>query len=521
MTKTMTKKMKSTSTSKSKSKQLKKKYLIALQQQLQQHKLFKELSDSFNFKGYGLSFNKSFLHRQACGIVFRLPLTSHFDFFEMRPWLPIFTSTFGLYFPSLFAFLFPLHVLQLRQHEHQHERQHEHQRQNQHQHQRLPVSMSMLMPRGTFSINASLPVALLKYVLLTLWDQIQFGFTLIWYFISKTIVVDILGILILSNVGKILGFGSKTSSGSGSGNGIDNEDGNEDGEQGKIRYDAQGEPIDSSNNSNNNNNNNNNNFVASSLKLFKDYPQAPTKRKIQYSTRISDRVGISITFIWQFDTAEENGGSGTRLLLPTRPKVKCTWFHSYLPTMEHIGDVTTQNVNAVMNHPFVMKLRNDDPTNTQTQTSKPKPKQKPKPKPKKTRDVSKEVKEWLRQKVGSLGVTWGGFFTSEPPFYSCSATLSLSGFYYGGQSLKKLYEYAAAGASTCTAVPQKIFSSAVGGIVTPVSKSKSRSMTTGTATATTTTTKVDRNKREKHLKDILQESDDLECEIIDVKVKAS
>ncbi len=343
-------------------------------------KIFKELGDSYNFKGYGVSLNKSMLNRQTCGIILRLPLTSHFDFFEMRPWLPLLTSSCSFHYPLM---------------------------------------------RGTLSINASLPVALFKYIVLTLWDQTKFAFTLIWYLIAKTIVIDILGILILSNIAKILGFGTKNL-----------------GQHEKIRYDARGEPIESKN-------------VITSLKIFQDYPKAPLKRDIQYSTRISERLGVSLS--WHF--TDENG-----------PNIRWTWFHSYLPTIEHIGDVS-QN----MIYPFVKNKKKQHPP----------------------LDASK-VKEWLRQKIGSFGLTWGGF-APERPFYFCSTTLSLSGFYYGGQSLKKLYT-----------APQRLFSSAD----SPITKQK-------TSSPSRMTSKVDRNKREKHFQEIIQDSDDLECEIIDVKVSAS
>lgn len=336
-------------------------------------KIFKELGDSFNFKGYGLSLNKSILDRQTCGIILRLPLTAHFDFFEMRPWLPLLTSTCSLHFPL----------------------------------------------KGTLSVNASLPVALLKYIALTFWDQAKFGFTVIWYLITKTIVIDILGVLILSNIAKALGFGTKKI----------NEDE-------KIRYDARGEPIGKRS-------------IVASLKIFQDYPQAPLKRNVKYSSKITDRLGVSLS--WQFN--DEKG-----------PKVKLTWFHSYLPTIEHLGDLTQNMIN-----PFVKEI-------------KPAP-----------LDFS-QLKKWLRQKVGSFGLIWGGF-ASEPPFYFCSTTLSLSGFYYGGQSLKKLYT-----------IPQKLLFS-----TDPVTNKKS----------STRMTKVDKSKREKHFQDIIEESDDLECEIIDMKVSAS
>lgn len=338
-------------------------------------KIFKELKDSFNFKGYGLAFYKSMLNRQGCGVVLRLPLTVHFDFFETRPWLPMLTTTGAFYFPF----------------------------------------------RGAFSLNASLPVAFLRFIVLALLDQIKFGITLMWYLITKTIMVDIIGIFILSNIGKMLGFGTK---------------GKNDSES--IQYDKKGNVIEKKNS------------FLSKLKIFQDYPVAPLKRDVRYSSRTSERLGLSVT--WQ--VTEEQG-----------IEFKWSWWLCVLPTIEYIGEMSQQLVS-----PFVQKKLHT-PSNGQLIT----------------------VNEWLRRKVGSFGFVWGGF-KPEPPFYSsCSAALSLSGFYYGEESLRKL-----------SSVPGKIFSSS--------NKSRPKS---------STRIKRTDKKREKNLQDIMTDSEDSECEIIDVKVSAS
>jgi hypothetical protein len=45
---------------------------------------------------------------------------------------------------------------------------------------------------------------------------------------------------------------------------------------------------------------------------------------------------------------------------------------------------------------------------------------------------------WLRRKTGSIGISWGGF-TPEFPYYSLSTAFSLSGCYYRGDFIKKLF----------------------------------------------------------------------------------
>ena len=336
-------------------------------------KMIKAIRDSFNFKGYGLSCQKSMFDRQSCGIILRLPLTIHFDFFETRPWLPLLTSTCALHFPF----------------------------------------------KGTFSINASLPVALLKYMFLTLWDQIKFGFTLVWYVITKTIIIDIIGVLLLSNLGKMLGFGKK-----------DTELSN------KIKYNHKGEIIE------------NKAKILPAIKLFQNYPALPLKRNLRYSSSISERVGVSLT--WQCSTEK-----GVQL--------KCSWWHSILPTIEHIGDVSKSAIK-----PFI-EMNSQMNSNAQLIM----------------------INEWLRRKVGSFGLTWGRFTEQQQSFYSCNAMLSLSGFYYGTESMKKIYS-----------APKRLF-------VTESKKIK------------TPTIKKSQTRRESNLHHIMKETEDSQCEIIDVKISAS
>lgn len=288
-------------------------------------KVIKTLQDSFNFKGYGITLNKSILRRQNCGITLRLPLTNHFEFFETRPWLPLLTSTCALYFPV----------------------------------------------RGTFSLNASLPVAYLRFALLTLYDNFIFFACFVWYAITKTIMSDIIGIMILSNLGKILGFGKA---------GVKDKE---------VKYDQEGNIIDDEK------------FIFSWIEMFQKYPSLPKKRVMKYSTQISERLGVSFT--WRCSK-----GRGVDF--------KFSWWHSFLPTIQHMGDIISSTT-------LMKQLAENNPQIASYMT----------------------VSDWLRQKVGSLGIVWGGF-NDEPPLYTCNAALSLSGFYYGGESLKSL-----------SSLPKKLF----------------------------------------------------------------
>ena len=101
------------------------------------------------------------------------------------------------------------------------------------------------------------------------------------------------------------------------------------------------------------------------------------------------------------------------------------------------------------------------------------------------------INEWLRRKVGSFGFTWGRFTEQQQSFYSCNAMLSLSGFYYGTESIKKIYS-----------APGRLFVTEPNIIKTP-------------------TIKKSQTRRESNLQHIMKGTEDAQCEIIDVKISAS
>ena len=216
-------------------------------------------SNSFEFKGFGLSLYKSMLNRNY-GVVLRLPITSHLHFFEKRPWLPLVTSTCALDLPL----------------------------------------------RGDFSINASLPMAFINCFLLTLYDQVKYGCTLVWFIISKTIVVDIIQLFLLSGIGRMLGFGNKYKR--------------------DIIYNHDGEAISVDNN-------------GKMKNIFRRYPSLPQIRHPTYCQEISERIGVSL--VWRCtDMGSE---------------VKCSWWHCFIPTISYIGDnVIKRHANSI-SHPNIRK----------------------------------------------------------------------------------------------------------------------------------------------------------------------
>jgi len=62
--------------------------------------ILRPIYDSFNFKGYGLTFFKSLVSLRSFGLSLRLPLTTHFDLFDRRPWLPLCNLSGGMFYNS-------------------------------------------------------------------------------------------------------------------------------------------------------------------------------------------------------------------------------------------------------------------------------------------------------------------------------------------------------------------------------------------------------------------------------------
>ena len=127
-------------------------------------KLLKQMTDSFNFKGYGITASKSLLTK-TMGFAWRLPLSTHFDFWESRPYLPILTSSIAIYFPFHMSFL----------------------------------------------VNASLPLELLQTAIWAGLDWSMWVCIMLYCVVLQTIVWDVLGKMILWNsikaTGKLLALG--------------------------------------------------------------------------------------------------------------------------------------------------------------------------------------------------------------------------------------------------------------------------------------------------------------------------
>ena len=123
-------------------------------------------------------------------------------------------------------------------------------------------------------------------------------------------------------------------------------------------------------------------------------PTVPIQRELKYSSRISERIGFSLT--WQYHRSKGM-------------EFKFGWWHCFLPTIDYIDEIFTKIINQ------------------STQRSQ------------RAKTNFVEARNWLRQKVGSFGIILGQQTIIPSQSFCCSAALSLSGFYYGGNLLKMLY----------------------------------------------------------------------------------
>jgi len=139
-------------------------------------------------------------------------------------------------------------------------------------------------------------------------------------------------------------------------------------------------------------------------------PSYPPRRKVIYRGNISDRLGISFTW----GVSEEYGAF-----------FRYNWWHLYMPTVDCISSVLeTASKKILKPSQEVMEEESSSIIKSSTKSEKTK------------------ARDWLRQKSSTLGVIWGGFgCIPEPPYYSCTALFSLSGFYVGGNIVRQLHNF--------------------------------------------------------------------------------
>ena len=200
-------------------------------------KLMKIMTDSFNFKGFGLTANKSLLSKTT-GLGWRIPLSANFDFWESRPFLPLCNCSFGLFYP---------------------------------------IRVSCL-------INASLPVVLFQTAICVLLDWVAWIATMLYTILWQTIVVDLVGKVLLLNsiraMGNLLALGPDLK---------ENDSKNEDFDRDKSDESRQGDDEEESESGYKGDTNTQPSFSF----LQRKYPPIPSGRSVTYSTSIIDRFGVN------------------------------------------------------------------------------------------------------------------------------------------------------------------------------------------------------------------------------------
>jgi hypothetical protein len=252
-----------------------------------------------------------------------------------------------------------------------------------------PMKLSLLM-------NVSLPVELFQSAIFCILEWCIWVLTT-GYCGTKTVFVDVLGHMILWNslkaLGKILAFGEQAKKD----NGDDSDSDVEEEENMAVKEKKMADVEKKKKQSDEKDDKSGTRLVV----LGRAYPTMPPRRAVTYHTGISDRLGLSLSA----NVSEAKG-----------VEFKCSWWHAYLPTIDFLGSGVDQLVSVLMRKK--QKIRKD------------------------------ATSEWLRQKFASLGLTWGGFFVPNHPFANCSAIMTLSGFYYGTDVLRRLCMQSVSGSSS-------------------------------------------------------------------------
>jgi hypothetical protein len=141
--------------------------------------------------------------------------------------------------------------------------------------------------------------------------------------------------------------------------------------------------------------------------LGRQYPKIPSKRPISYSQNTVQRLGV---------TAAMHLSQGKGL------EFRYTWWNTYFSTVEYYQSLIKSWFKGITVPTFPAPALLQSYLNHLHQME--------------------EMKQLNIRLLNALfGIIWGGF-TPEAPYYSCTAMLSMSGFYsiYGGDSLKRFIQ---------------------------------------------------------------------------------
>lgn len=251
-------------------------------------RLLKDLSDSFNFKGFGMTGSKSLITK-GVGIGCRLPLSANFDFWESRPFLPLVNCSLVMYYPLRIAFV----------------------------------------------LNASLPMGLFKAVFWSAMDWIAWLTMTIYCIAWKSFMTDLVWKLLLWNsikvMGKMLALGPEEEELPEDYRDYDNDrDSDDDYNQKKDAGTNQEDLLDESFFDDDDDSDGYKLHAKKKLQdeqramrfLGREYPSLPRRRSVIYSRAVSERLGVNV---------------GMHLSKARGFEIRYAWWHSYLPTVDYLN----------------------------------------------------------------------------------------------------------------------------------------------------------------------------------------
>lgn len=152
-------------------------------------------------------------------------------------------------------------------------------------------------------------------------------------------------------------------------------------------------------------------------------PSLPKRRITVYSSDVSERIGFSCSWHYTVDSGFE---------------FRTSWWYLYLPTVQYMMLVIASTLDktnsfyqsyqmnkrqATLNRHRRQKIQVSEESLERVDEANREPIT--------LSSLNKHrIMSWMRQKTGSLGISCSKIERLEPPFHSCSALLSLSGFYY-------------------------------------------------------------------------------------------
>jgi len=357
-----------------------------------------KLFDSYNFKGFGWSFYKSIIFPSSFGIALRIPLSINWDWYERHPYLPSFTSAIGLYYPYTIALL-------------------------------VSASLPMEVVKFVFNLCVVHTIFVLRWVWciysMSVEVFLRFVFVMpLW--IVRSFVWKVCNVLVPS----LPSFSSSFS---------------------KLflqnYYVAKIQKILLYQNHKKDNKKKSLSSSSKSIRLLGQTlpPLKPTIPSMTYSSDIVERVGMSMSWRYKKTKGYEFRISYWHVYLPTIIFLQSVLVNQWENTLEKKRSSLEEKKKrramkrekmSVSKIGKAMKKFKNEEEEEDSLVSSTKEKE-DKNKEKQMTSSSPEWLEYIKRRTGSFGLT-SSTPIPDPPYYSCSFVLSLSGYYYG-QACKRFF----------------------------------------------------------------------------------